>query len=154
MEKNSLGRNSMRFMFYAEKRTAEFFVHYSFAHFPTPSRFPGWKAPVWPNWQFIGILANFQNLCAAINLPKYLTFLSNFCEVFNFSSEIILGYFLDIWQLFTGHTGRRQHLKLSLGPQWAFVYVHFLTFKFTKFDEKYSILTSLSFLVTLSSFFF
>ena len=48
-------------------------------------------------WRYIGLWATFQSLCATINLPKYPTFLGNFCKgvkIFNFSSEIIFGQLL------------------------------------------------------------
>ena len=54
-------------------------------------------------WQFIEILGKFLKPLATINLPKSPTFLGNFCKgvkTFNFSHEIILGIFIDIWRFF------------------------------------------------------
>ena len=58
---------------------------------------------------------------ATISLPKFPTFLGNFCKgvkIFNFSSEIILATFVDIWQLFTGHTGcaAQNYVYMTLAP--------------------------------------
>ena len=51
----------------------------------------------------------FQSLWQQFILPKSPTFLGNLCKgvkIFYFSSEIIFwAPFIDIWELFTGHTG-------------------------------------------------
>ena len=60
---------------------------------------------VWPDWVIYWTSGNFSMPLATIILPKSLTFSGNTCKVvkiFHFSREII---FIDIWQLFTGHTG-------------------------------------------------
>ena len=72
--------------------------------------------PVWPNWAIYWTLGNFWKPLATINLSKYPTFLSNFCKgvkIYHFSSEIILGNFLDIWQFFSGHTHTYPHFLIQ-----------------------------------------
>ena len=63
---------------------------------------------VWPDWAIYWTLGNFWKPVATISLPKYLTFLGDFCKgvkIIYFSSEIIFGQLLiDIRRLFTGHT--------------------------------------------------
>ena len=58
--------------------------------------------------RFIGLWATFQT-CGNNTLPKSPTFLGSFCngvKICNFSSKIIFwASFVDIWQLFIGHTG-------------------------------------------------
>ena len=52
---------------------------------------------VWPDWAIYCTLGNNSKPLAAINLPKYPTFLGNFCKgvkIINFSSEIIFGQLL------------------------------------------------------------
>ena len=70
--------------------------------------------PVRPDWAIYWTFGNFSKTLAAINLPKSPTFLGNICknvQIFNFSSEIIFGpTFIDIWWLFTGHTGCNRQL--------------------------------------------
>ena len=57
---------------------------------------------VWPDWA-IYFLGNFSKPVETIILPKLPTFLGNLykgVKIFHFSSEIIFGQLLDIWQLF------------------------------------------------------
>ena len=63
----------------------------------------------------LGDLLDFEQLfkpVETISMPKSPTFLGDFCKgvkIFHFSSEIIFGAtFIDIWQLFTGHTGSQE----------------------------------------------
>ena len=61
----------------------------------------------WPDWAIYWTLGYFLNPLATINLPKYHTFLGNFCKgvkIFNFSSEIIFGQLLWTFGDFSGHT--------------------------------------------------
>ena len=49
---------------------------------------------VWPDWEIFYTLGNFVMPLATINLPKYPTFLGNFCKVvkiYHICSEIIFG---------------------------------------------------------------
>ena len=59
--------------------------------------------------RFFGTLGNFFKPLETINLPKYLTFLGNFCKgikMYHFSSEIhFWATFTDIWWFLSGHTG-------------------------------------------------
>ena len=51
---------------------------------------------VWPDWAIYWSLGNFLKPLSTINLPKYHTFLGNFCKgvkIYHFSSEIHLGNF-------------------------------------------------------------
>ena len=63
----------------------------------------------------LGNLLDFGHLFKAFGnlfLPKSPTFSGNFCKgfkIFNLSSEIIWATFIDIWHLFTGHTGSDAH---------------------------------------------
>ena len=62
---------------------------------------------VWPDWAIYWTLGNFSKPVATISLPKFPTFLGNFCKgvkYFHFSSDIIFG------RLFTGHTAHRVKL--------------------------------------------
>ena len=56
--------------------------------------------------QYIELWATFQSLWQQLFCPS-AHILVNFCkvvEIFQFSSEIILSNFVEIWQFFTGHT--------------------------------------------------
>ena len=73
-----------------------------------PKSFDQWSVhngSVWSDCAIYCTLGNFSKPVATIILT---TILGNFCkvvEIFHFSSEIIFGQtFIDIWQLFTGHT--------------------------------------------------
>ena len=59
---------------------------------------------VWQDWAIYWTLDNFINSLATITLPKYPTFLENFCKgviIYHFSSEIKFGaIFTDIWWFF------------------------------------------------------
>ena len=63
---------------------------------------------VWPDWAIYWTLGNFSKSLATINKPKSPTFLGNFCKgvkIINFSSgNHFWATFIDIWQIFTGHT--------------------------------------------------
>ena len=62
---------------------------------------------MWPDLAIYWTLDNFFKSLATIDLPKSPTFLDNFCKglkIYQYSSEIILGNFLDIWRFFSGHT--------------------------------------------------
>ena len=64
--------------------------------------------PVWPNWTICCTLCNFFKPLATIILPKLPTFLGIFIgvKILIFLVKTIWGnFFLDIWRLFTGHTG-------------------------------------------------
>ena len=53
---------------------------------------------MWPDWAIFYTLGNFFKPLATISLPKYLTFLGNFCKgvkIYHFSSEIIFGQLLQ-----------------------------------------------------------
>ena len=56
-----------------------------------------WPSAVWPDWAIYCTLGNFSKPVAKIILPKFTTFLGNFCKVvkmFHFASEIIFGQLL------------------------------------------------------------
>ena len=62
---------------------------------------------MWPDLAIYGTLGKFLKPLATINLPKSPAFFRNFCKgvkTYHFSSEIILGIFLDIWRFLSGHT--------------------------------------------------
>ena len=67
--------------------------------------------------QFIVLWATIQSLLATINLPKYPTFLGNFCKgvkIINFSNEIIFGQLLLTFGNFLcSHWGRGKLQELS-----------------------------------------
>ena len=49
-----------------------------------------------PDWAIFCTLGNFLKPLATINLPRFLTFLGNFCKgvkIYHFSGEIIFGSF-------------------------------------------------------------
>ena len=63
---------------------------------------------MWPDWAIFYTLGNFSKPLATISLPKYLTFLGNFCKgvkIYHFSSEIIFG------QLY-------RHLAIFIWAHW------------------------------------
>ena len=63
---------------------------------PRSRCYPEWY-PVWPDWVIYCTLGNHSKPLATINLPKFPTFVSNFCKgvkIIHFSSEIILGQLL------------------------------------------------------------
>ena len=54
---------------------------------------------MWPDWVIYCILGNFSKPVATIILPKFSTFLGNFCKfikIFHFASEIIFGHLLQL----------------------------------------------------------
>ena len=65
-------------------------------------------SPVWPDWAIYCTLGNFLKPVATI-ITQIAHILGNFGEggvIFHFSAEIIYwATFIDIWQLFNGHTG-------------------------------------------------
>ena len=69
-----------------------------------------WKdlCTVWPDWVIYWNLGNFSKLVATMILPKSPTLLGNFCRGVKISSFFQWNHFwatfIDIWQLFTGHT--------------------------------------------------
>ena len=71
--------------------------------------------------------------CGNNTLPKSPTFLGSFCngvKICNFSSKIIFwASFVDIWQLFTGHTG----LNLTFVTMLDFD-VNLMTFLFARYS--------------------
>ena len=77
--------------------------------------------------QFIGIWATFSKPLATMSLHKSPTFFGNFCKgvkIFNFSSKIdYWTTFIDIWRLFTGHTGWHQvsrgRILIQLESDWS-----------------------------------
>ena len=58
---------------------------------------PQW-GPVWSDWAIYWTLGNFSKPVQTISLPKSPSFLDNFCKGHYWAT------FIDIWQLFTGHT--------------------------------------------------
>ena len=64
---------------------------------------------MWPDWAIYCTLGNFLKPVATIILPKSPTFLGNYGKggkIFHFHTDIIYWpTFIDIWRLFTGHTG-------------------------------------------------
>ena len=72
---------------------------------------------MWPDWAIYWPLGNFSKPLATINLPKFLTFLGNFCKgikSFNFTSEIIFGQLLSTfgdfyWSHWLCLTHRKEH---------------------------------------------
>ena len=71
-----------------------------------------------------GDLLDFGQLLkplATINLPKYPTFLGNFCKgvkIYHFSKEIIFGAtFIDFWRFFSGHTGWKHFWPAGRPPK-------------------------------------
>ena len=53
---------------------------------------------VWPDWAIYLILGNFSKPVGTMSLPKYTTFIGNFCKgvkIFHFSSELIFGQLLQ-----------------------------------------------------------
>ena len=57
---------------------------------------------MWPDWAIYWSLGNFLKPLATIILPNFSTFLG--LKIYHFSSEIILGNFIDIWRFVSGHT--------------------------------------------------
>ena len=52
---------------------------------------------MWPGWAIFFTLGSFLKPVATINLPKFLTFLGNFCKgvkIYHFSGEILFGQLL------------------------------------------------------------
>ena len=64
----------------------------------------------------------FLKPSATINLPKSPALLGNLLgKIDPFSSEIILGNFIDTWRFFSGHTASTTYVSLpSLHMQMAF----------------------------------
>ena len=61
--------------------------------------------------RFFCTLGNFLKPLATINLPKYPTFLGNFCKevkINHFFSEIIFGQLYRNLAIFSSHTGREK----------------------------------------------
>ena len=59
---------------------------------------------VWPDWAIYLTLGKFL---ATINLPKYPTFLGNFCKgvkIYHFFVKSFLGNFYRLLAIFSGHT--------------------------------------------------
>ena len=76
------------------EKTLNGFYRQKFTEVLGPPIGPG---AVWPDWAIYWILGNFSKPWATIILPKYPTFLGNFCKavkIFNFSSHIIFGQLL------------------------------------------------------------
>ena len=66
---------------------------------------------MWPDWAIYWTFGNFLKPFTRINLPKYPTFLGNFCKgakTYHFSSEIILGNFYRHLAIFSGHTAHKK----------------------------------------------
>ena len=69
---------------------------------------------VWPDWAIYRALGNFLKHLATIILPESPTFLGNFLKVSKsliFKWNYIWATFIDIWQLFTGHTDCKYALR-------------------------------------------
>ena len=77
------------------------------SHLPTQV---GRQVAVWPDCAIYCTFGNCSKPAATIILPKLPTFISNLCKsvkIFIFLVKSFLATFIDIWQLFTGHTGRQ-----------------------------------------------
>ena len=71
---------------------------------------------VWPDWAIYWTLGNFLKPLATINLPKFPTFLGNFCKgvkIF-FLMISLLGNFYKHLAIFSGHTKRKPNWELPL----------------------------------------
>ena len=88
-------------------------------------------SPVWPNWAIHCTLGNFSKPVATIILPKSSTFVGNFCKC---SQNLSFGQlkhfwatFIDIWRLFTGHTGKypKEKKRCYVPRREAFSYLLF-----------------------------
>ena len=88
-------------------------------------------------WRFFWTLGTFLKPLATINLSKSPTFLGKFREgvkIFHFSSEIIfLGNFYRHLAISSGHTD--QHVMVSLGHCWTFVFVLFVSITFLQLSH-------------------
>ena len=88
---------------------------------------------MWPDLAIYWTLDNFFKSLATIDLPKSPTFLDNFCKglkIYQYSSEIILGNFLDIWRFFSGHTAQISHVWFM--QQLGFTFIERNHFSFTR----------------------
>ena len=83
---------------------------------------------VWPDWAIYWTLGDFLKPLATINLPKYPTFLGNFCKglkIYKFSSEIIFMQLLKTFgDFFWSHCLSYTIIPLGQSYQTSFAILH------------------------------